>query len=126
MTIVSLSLNDEILGQLDHLAKEQRFSGRSEAVRAAVRMFADEYQQKKKLTGTRSAVLLVTYEERYAEDFAVVRHKHLRIIRTQLHDHLDDHRCMELLLLRGDSKDIVKLSQDCSSIKGANAKLIAL
>jgi len=37
MPIVSISLNDEILSELDRLKKSMGFSGRSEAIRAGIR-----------------------------------------------------------------------------------------
>ena len=37
MPIVSISLNDEILSELDKLQSSMGFSGRSEAIRAGIR-----------------------------------------------------------------------------------------
>ena len=45
-TIISLSLNDDIVKTLDALQHERGFSGRSETVRAAIRLLADEQQQR--------------------------------------------------------------------------------
>ena len=49
MPIVSISLNDEILSQLDKLKKSMGFSGRSEAIRAGIRNFVSEAKQKNEL-----------------------------------------------------------------------------
>ena len=45
MTIVSISLNDEILSELDKLQSTMGFSGRSEAIRAGIRTFVSEEKQ---------------------------------------------------------------------------------
>ena len=42
MTIVSISLNDEILNEMDKLQKSLGFSGRSEIVRAGIRGMISE------------------------------------------------------------------------------------
>ena len=46
MPIVSISLNDEILSELDKLQSTMGFSGRSEAIRAGIRSFVSEEKQK--------------------------------------------------------------------------------
>ena len=45
MPIVSISLNDEILKQIDSLQKNLGFSGRSDAIRAGIRSFVSEEKQ---------------------------------------------------------------------------------
>ena len=49
MTIVSISLNDEILSELDKLQNTMGFSGRSEAIRAGIRTFVSEEKQNSNL-----------------------------------------------------------------------------
>ena len=51
MPIVSISLNDEILKQIDSLQKNLGFSGRSDAIRAGIRSFVSEEKQKEDLSG---------------------------------------------------------------------------
>jgi len=46
MPIVSISLNDEILSELDKLQSSMGFSGRSETIRAGIRAFVSEEKQK--------------------------------------------------------------------------------
>jgi len=57
MPIVSISLNDEILSELDRLKKSMGFSGRSEAIRAGIRNFVSEEKQKIELSGNVHAIL---------------------------------------------------------------------
>ena len=42
MTIVSISLTEEILKEIDNLQKSMGFSGRSDAIRAGIRSFVAE------------------------------------------------------------------------------------
>jgi len=126
-TIISLSLNDEIIKQIDTVQKERGFSGRSETIRAAVRLLVDEHQERKKSHGVQNAVLIVVHDERHSEEFALARHKFLKVIRTQLHDHLENHECMELMVLRGDAKELVKLAETCERCKGVkSAKMVGV
>ena len=48
MPIVSISLTEEILREIDNLQKSMGFSGRSDAIRAGIRSFVSEEKQKEK------------------------------------------------------------------------------
>ena len=63
MPIVSISLNDEILKQIDSLQKNLGFSGRSDAIRAGIRSFVSEEKQKEDLSGNVNAILLVVHND---------------------------------------------------------------
>ena len=65
MPIVSISLNQEILSELDRLQKTMGFSGRSEAIRAGIRTFVSEEKQKSELTGNIHAILLVVHNDEF-------------------------------------------------------------
>ncbi|PKP55281.1 MAG: nickel-responsive regulator 1, partial [Candidatus Altiarchaeales archaeon HGW-Altiarchaeales-2] len=59
MPIVSISLNAQILKEIDDTQKKFGFSGRSEIIRTAIRMLNEDYKQKEDLSGDIDAVLLV-------------------------------------------------------------------
>jgi len=53
MPIVSISLTEEILKEVDNLQKTMGFSGRSDAIRAGIRSFVSEEKQKAELACTK-------------------------------------------------------------------------
>ena len=57
MPIVSISLTEEILKEIDSLQKNLGFSGRSDAIRAGIRSFVAEEKQKEDLSGNVNAIL---------------------------------------------------------------------
>ncbi len=124
--ILTFSLNDEVAAELDVLQKKLSFSGRSETVRAALHLLQQETLAQEKLHGNLSAILVLTHPESRDDELAKIRHHYQKIIRTQLHDHLEGHRCMELLILKGDAKDLTKMARECSACKGVDAKLLPL
>ncbi len=65
MTIVSISLNDEILSELDKLQSTMGFSGRSEAIRAGIRSFVSDEKQNSNLSGNIHAILLVVHNDEF-------------------------------------------------------------
>ena len=56
MPIVSISLTEEILKEIDSLQKNLGFSGRSDAIRAGIRSFVSEENQKENLSGSVNAI----------------------------------------------------------------------
>ena len=74
MPIVSISLNDEILKQIDSLQKNLGFSGRSDAIRAGIRSFVSEEKQKEDLSGNVNAILLVVHNDEYDNQVTDIKH----------------------------------------------------
>ena len=63
MTIISISLNDVILKELDRLQNRLGFSGRSEAIRAGVRLLISENKGTEKISGEINSILLVIHSK---------------------------------------------------------------
>ena len=106
MPIVSISLNDEILNELDKLQDSMGFTGRSEIIRAGIRAFVQEEKQKRDLKGKQNAVLIVIHADEFDDQAARIKHDYEDLIRTHLHNKIDGDRCMEMFFLEGDSKNI--------------------
>ena len=64
MTIISISLNEKLLGELDSLKEDMGFSGRSDVIRAAARMLIDDNKQSKKISGNVNAVLFLIHSQK--------------------------------------------------------------
>ena len=64
MTIVSVSLSDEAIEEMNKLQKDLEISGRSELVRAAIRKMLTDNLEKEKLKGSLGCVLTVTHDRK--------------------------------------------------------------
>ena len=103
MTIISVSLNEQNVQDLDLIQKELGFSGRSEAVRTALRMLVAERNERKKMVGHVDGVLVVVTEKGSSENIDEIYHSHQDIIRTHIHNHIGENRCMNLLIISGEA-----------------------
>lgn len=127
MTIVSISLNEEILAEIDKLQKGLGFSGRSEVIRAGIRTFVSEEKQKTELTGKQHAVLFVIHDDEYDDVVSGIKHNYEDLITTHLHSKIDGERCMELFILDGDGKQIRGITQGFQTNKNMDTvKLFAI
>jgi len=127
MPIVSISLNDEILTELDRLQKSMGFSGRSEAIRAGIRSFVSEEKQKSDLSGNIHAILLVVHNDNFDHIVSGITHNFEDLITTHLHSKIEKENCMELFVIDGDAEKISTMTKDFQKNKNMDTvKLVAL
>ncbi|MDH3610255.1 MAG: CopG family ribbon-helix-helix protein [Nitrosopumilus sp.] len=127
MPIVSISLNDEILTELDKLQKSMGFSGRSEAIRAGIRSFVSDEKQKSDLSGNIHAILLVVHNDNFDHIVSGITHNFEDLITTHLHSKIEKENCMELFVIDGDAEKISTMTKDFQKNKNMDTvKLVAL
>ena len=127
MPIVSISLNDEILKQIDTLQKNLGFSGRSDAIRAGIRSFVSEEKQKEDLSGNVNAILLVIHNDEYDNQVTDVKHSFEDLITMHLHSKIEGDKCMELFILKGESDIVSEITKNFQTNKKMDTvKLVAL
>ena len=117
MPIVSISLNDEILKQIDNLQKNLGFSGRSDAIRAGIRSFVSEEKQKEDLSGNVNAILLVVHNDEYDNQVTGIKHSYEDLITTHLHSKIEGDKCMELFMLKGEANLVTDITKDFQTNK---------
>ena len=127
MPIVSISLNDEILTELDKLQKSMGFSGRSETIRAGIRSFVSDEKQKSDLSGNLHAILLVVHNDEYDHIVSGITHNFEDLITTHLHSKIEKEKCMELFVIDGDAEKISTITKDFQTNKNMDTvKLVTL
>ena len=112
MPIVSISLTEEILREIDTLQKNLGFSGRSDAIRAGIRSFVSEEKQKENLTGNVNAILLVVHNDEYDNQVNGIKHSYEDLITTHLHSKIEGDKCMELFMLKGEANSVSDITKD--------------
>ena len=126
-TIISISLNKEMITELDTLQKTLGFTGRSEIVRAGIRAFVQEEKQKQSMQGDKNAILMVVHDDEFDDQVAGIKHDYEDLIKTHLHNKIDGSRCVELFLLDGDAGRIEMVTKGfLTSKKMDNVKLVIL
>lgn len=111
MPVVSISLNEDLLENLEHIEDELEFSGRSEVIRTAVRNFIDEKQEPEELEGELSAVMTVKYDH----DTGLDTHRFQGLINSQLHSHDQEGNCLQVFIVEGPAEKIVDMKEELES-----------
>ncbi|KYH26513.1 putative nickel-responsive regulator [Halalkalicoccus paucihalophilus] len=109
MTVVSVSMPEELLNRIDEFADDHGYTGRSEVVREASRNLLGEFQDREleghELMGV--VTVLFDYETTSVEERMMrLRHEHESLVASNFHSHVGDHYCMELFVLEGDLEAI--------------------
>ena len=110
MTIVSVSLNEDIIESLDKL-KSLGFSGRSEIIRAGIRNLLSDERMKEELDGEINSLLLAVHDEDSDDQVSSIRHDFDKIIIVHLHNKIDKDRCLEIFVLYGDAREIKNITK---------------
>jgi len=114
MVIVSISLNDTILKEIDRIQNALGYSGRSEVIRAGARLLISESKEKEKLTGNINSILLLIHSQEAENIVSEIKHKFEDVTNTQIHSHLREDKCLEIFVLNGNAdriKEMVRLFQ---------------
>lgn len=117
MTIVSVSLNDDILSEIDKLQRALGFSGRSEIVRAGIRNLLAEEKDRQNLSGHLFAVLLAIHDEKSDDQVTEMGHGYDKLITTHIHNKIDGDRCLEIFLLKGEAEEVKDMTKKFQSNK---------
>lgn len=107
--IISISLNEEILKEIDKIRKELGFSGRSEVIRAGLRMLIADSKEKERLSGRLNSILLLIHNQKAEDIVTEIKHKFEEITKTQIHSHLKEDKCLEVFILSGEADKIKEL-----------------
>jgi CopG family nickel-responsive transcriptional regulator len=109
MTVVSVSMPEELLERIDQFAEDHGYTGRSEVVREASRNLLGEFEDTKLEDRDLMGVVTVVfdYETTNVEERMMgLRHEHEGIVASNFHSHVGDHYCMELFVLEGSLEEI--------------------
>jgi CopG family transcriptional regulator, nickel-responsive regulator len=106
MTVVSLSFPETMLKEMDEVQKHSGFTGRSELVRAAIRMLLEDSRERASATGDMNGLLIVTHDEKQEAPVTKLKHQYEDIIRTHVHNKTKTSMCIELFVVQGDAKKV--------------------
>ena len=102
--IISLSLPEKLLKELDDVLGKEHSATRSEVIRQAVRNYISEYNELDSVKGNVIATITVLYDKTEKnEELFQVQHEFGDMITAYLHSHLTEANCLEVLVVKGSS-----------------------
>ncbi len=109
MSVVSVSMPEELVDRIDQFAEDHGYTGRSEVIREASRNllgeFEDQRLEDRELMGV--VTVLFDYETTSVEEKMMrLRHDNEDLVASNFHSHVGGRHCMELFVLEGSLEDI--------------------
>lgn len=128
LTRFGVSIPDGLLLDFDRLIGRKGYQNRSEAIRDLIRDSLVQEQWRggnEEMVGT--IVLVYDHHTRQLSRILTrLQHEHYRTILSTLHIHLDEHHCLEALVVKGKGKDIQKISDRLIGTKGVKHGKLSL
>jgi len=116
MSVVSISMPDSLLAELDTFIEEHGYSGRSEAVREGTRSLLNEFNNQD-FDGQQAVCVITTMFDHDSEAetrLSELRHTNEDLVTSNVHSHACD-ACLELFVAEGviDDISVVCFSPPC-------------
>lgn len=109
MQRITITLDDDLMEELDALIAARGYQNRSEAIRDLTRAGMQQTAQEQGKSGDCVAALVYVYDHAQRDlsrRLVDTYHHHHDLSLATLHVHLDDDNCMEVTALRGPGKDV--------------------
>ncbi len=115
-----VSIPEDLLEKFDVLIADKGYTNRSEAIRDLIRdrLVEDEWgESEHEVVGT---VTVVYNHEKsdLAQKLTEIQHKQHQLMISSVHVHLDQHNCLEVLIVRGSSEAVKRVGQLLISTRG--------
>jgi len=121
MQRITITIEDELLAEIDAAAKARGYQSRSEIIRDLARAGLQQGAENADASGQCVAALVYVYDHaardlsnRLVQNF----HGHHDLSLATLHVHLDDDSCMEVTALRGASGEVRHLAEHVIAERG--------
>lgn len=115
-----ISLEDSLLERFDSLIDKKGYPSRSEAIRDLIRdalVMEDWKADTSEAVGT--ITIVYNHEKRELADLLTdLQHEHYNSIISAMHIHLDEHNCLEVIVVKGKTKDIKSIADRLIATKG--------
>lgn len=106
-----VSLDKILLERFDSLIERKGYSNRSEAIRDLIRdsLVGEEWEEgSRQVVGT--ITIVYSHDTRELMDkLTDLQHNFYSSIISTMHVHLDEHNCLEVLVVRGKGRDVKKI-----------------
>lgn len=118
---IGVSLPETLLTRFDDIISKRGYSSRSEGIRDAIRNYIVHYEWMSDVEGERIGMISLVYSHHQrglVDSLTDIQHEFVGIIQSSLHVHLDNENCLEVVILRGEGRDVRRASERMMALKG--------
>lgn len=120
LTRFGVSIETNLLERFDRLIKEKSYKNRSEAIRDLIR---DHLVQEEWKLGVKETVGTITlvynhHTRELADSLTHLQHDHYESVISSMHVHMDEHNCLEVLVVKGKANQIKRIADKLIGTRG--------
>jgi CopG family nickel-responsive transcriptional regulator len=124
---IGVSLEEDLLEEFDRLITKRGYANRSEAFRDLIRdaLLAEIVDSNKPVVGT----LTLVYDHHVpnlSQKLTETQHSAGTMVLAATHVHLDHHYCLEVIIMKGKSKDLQQLADRMLALRGVELGKLVL
>ena len=114
-----VSINSELLGKFDELIESKGYAKRSEAIRDLIRDYLVEHEWEKDAETMGAVTVVYDHHVReLTESLTALQHEFHSSIISSMHVHVDEHNCLEVIVIRGKGSKVKEIADRLISTKG--------
>ena len=116
---IAMSIDKRLMDRFDKTLKNKGYTNRSEAIRDLIRdsLVEHEWESDTEVVGT--ITLVYNHHTRELTDnLNDMQHHFYHAIISNLHVHLDEHNCLEVMVVRGKSSDVKQIADRMIGTRG--------
>ena len=121
-----VSLEEDLLKELDEFVIENSYPNRSQAIRALIEKFIVE--KKWQCNNIVAGAIVIVYDHHKGDVTTRsqdIQHEYFDVILSTQHFHLNHDTCLEIIAVKGVSKKLTELSEKIITLKGVtHGKLV--
>ena len=122
-----VSIPEDLLKKFDDIIDEKGYANRSEAIRDLIRDFIVRHEWEvgdKEVAGT--ITIVYNHDEAdVVEELLDMQHEYVNNIISSIHVHMDEHNCLEVIIVKGRASDVKTIAERLISLKGVkHGKLV--
>ena len=118
-----VSIEENLLEDFDRLIERKGYANRSEAIRALIRALLLDTRVEEDPQAEVIGTLTLVYDH-HAGDLASrlteLQHRHHHSIVSTLHVHVDEHNCLEVLVVRGRNREVRRIGDSLIGTRGVH------
>jgi CopG family nickel-responsive transcriptional regulator len=115
-----VSIDSALMNKFDALIERKGYTARSEALRDLIRdrLVEEEWESGDKETVGTITIVYNHHTRQLDHALTDLQHQSFHQIISALHVHLDAHNCLEVLVVKGKSRDIRKIADSLIGTRG--------
>lgn len=115
-----VSMDEKLLADFDQLVVNKGYSNRSEAVRDLIReaLLLENWKDPEQYVAGSILLFYDHGQKGLLEQLTAIQHHYHHEILATTHFHLDEHNCLELIIVKGKAGGLQTLSDQLVSMKG--------